>query len=224
MIELQKINLYTDAFRPKREPLMAQQLLVIAGVFVVVLILCSLWSWQQGLSLSGQVVAAQKELADIEQRVIVLRNRQQQSLGPKFEREINQLQQQLIKRQQIHSLIQSQNLGNAKGFSAQLNDMAKESISSLSLQAFALHHGGAYFEMSGWAKNADAVPRYLQNLRTAESFERVRLGVLSVERLKARSNALYFTVSKPAASENSSQQQNAVNTQSLMPQIFVESP
>ena len=75
--------------------------------------------------------------------------------------------------------------------------MAQQSVTDLSIVAFSLQDGGAYFEMSGKVKTADAVPRYLQQLRADPSFFTTRLGVLTVKRSEENRGDLYFTILKP---------------------------
>ena len=195
--KLQNINLYTEIFRPVREPLMAVHLVVLSVMFIIVLAMISLWTWQQRVGLQQQASELQSKLLLTEQRLSQLRALQIQSQGPTIDREIERLQQQVDKRQQIKTLVNDQNISNAGGFSAQLTAMAKQSIAELSLSTFSLQDGGSYFEMSGDVKNAAAVPRYLQQLRTEPAFMSPRLGVLTVERSKDSRGYLHFTIRQP---------------------------
>ena len=204
-LSLQRINLYTDDYKPSQEPLMAMQLVLISGVFLIFLTLISLWQLQQRSVLQSQTDQLQSELALIEQRLQQLRSQELLSQGPRLDQEIEQLQQQVSKRQQIKSLINNQNLGNAGGFSAQLTAMAQQSVADLSLAAFSLQDGGAYFEMSGEVKTADAVPRYLQQLRADPAFFSTRLGVLTVERGEQSHGDLYFTIRQPELGDKAQQ-------------------
>lgn len=194
MTQLQQINLYTQAFRPVREPLMAVHILAIVVAGAVLMTLLSVWAWQQGRALQHSVAELDIELAETEQRVVVLRAQKRKSAGAKIDKEIEQLQLQVKKRLQIKRLIQNQNLGNAQGFSAQLTAMAEQSPNDLSVQQFGFDDGGSYISMAGWVKTADAVPRYLQLLRADPAFLKTRLGVLTVERKDERRDALHFSI------------------------------
>lgn len=198
--QLQQINLYTQAFRPVREPLMAVHIASVIAGLIFVMFIVSAWSLLQKHNFEATAAQLNVDLVSAERRLQLVRAQQRQSLGPRIDREINQLQGQVSKRQNIKTLIHDQNLGNAQGFSAQLTAMAEESIEDLSVQAFSLQGGGAYLSINGWTKYADAVPRYLQMLRSKASFEETRLGVLTVERRQVRSDALYFDIA-PAPAE-----------------------
>lgn len=194
MSDLQQINLYTPEFRPVREPLMAVQLLAIVAGLVFLMGVMSAWSWQQGRNLKHSAASLETEVTQTEQRLVALRAKQRKSMGPQIDREIEKLQYQVKKRLQIKALIQNQNLGNAQGFSAQLTSMAQRSTGDLSIYSFGFTDGGSYLSMAGWVKAADAVPRYLQQLRKDTSFSKARVGVLTVEKSDERRDALHFTI------------------------------
>jgi Tfp pilus assembly protein PilN len=105
------------------------------------------------------------------------------------------LQAEVSRREQIMALITQQNLGNAEGFSRQMRSMARQSLDTMQIDNFSLQAGGGYMEMSGRTRQADQVPLYLQRLRAEDSFQRVRFGVLNVER-EERGRELSFSVSK----------------------------
>lgn len=195
MSNLQQIDLYSDSFKPQVEPLMAKHLLVLAVVFLLVLTGISGVSAYQNTLLQDESDKLNAEVAATEKRLEVMRAQQLLKQKPQVDTEIEDLQRQVVKRKQISTLIRNQNLGNAKGFSFQLTAMAEQSLASVSLSAFSLQQGGAYAEMSGWTKQAEAVPYYLQRLRQKESFQKVRMGVLSLERQDG--DALSFSLSQP---------------------------
>ncbi len=194
MSDLQQINLYSQQFRPVREPLMAIQLLAIGVGIVFLMGVVSLWSWQQGRNLKNSAFSLKTEVTQTEQRLLALRAKQRKSMGPRIDREIESLQHQVDKRLQIKALIQNQNIANAQGFSAQLTAMAQRSTEDLSIYSFGFTDGGSYISMAGWVKAADVVPRYLQLLRKDASFSKARMGVLTVEKTDERRDALHFTI------------------------------
>jgi len=93
-------------------------------------------------------------------------------------------------------MISSQDLGNDKGFSAQLNALAQASLNTISVKSFSLQRGGKYAELTGLTRSADQIPLYLQRLRKDPSFTDVGFGVLSIERDTEQGGLLKFSLAK----------------------------
>jgi len=194
---LQQINLYKASFQPFKEPLMALHIALVMIVFIVVLMAVSVYSALQKNTLVAQLQRLQGEQQTLEDSLVLLRAQSRQSESVRLDVEVKKLQMQLLRRQSIRALIYRQNLGNSRGFSAQLQSLSEHALDELSLDTFSLTRGGGYFEMSGWAKKSEYVPRYMQLLRQSDSFETVGFGVLMLERRKTPVRGLYFEVSEP---------------------------
>lgn len=193
---MQQVNLYLPEFQPNQAPLMATQMAAIGGGFALLLLLMSLVVSWQNRSTAEEVAALQVEVDRLKTRSQQLRNQRPKSQKAKLEREIADLQQKLTRRQRLESLMADQELGNAEGFSAQMESLASQSLSTLSLSSFAIRAGGRYVELSGWARSADQVPLYIQQLQREPSFRQVGFGVLTIEQSEQRSDALQFSVAK----------------------------
>lgn len=196
---MQQINLYLPEFRPNRKPVRAEHMVWAIGALLLLLVLWSFWSALQTQDLAEQVAEEQRQLEQLQQQVQELTARQPRRQGPDLETEIERLQNEIQRRENIRLLITQQNLGNADGFSAQLQALARQSMAELALQHFSLQQGGSYVELSGRVRQAERVPEYLQRLRLEPSFTRVRFGVMDVERDESSDPGLKFSLSKAAA-------------------------
>lgn len=196
---MQQINLYLPEFRPNRKPLRAQHMLWAAAVLLLLLLLWSLWSAKQTQDLSEQVVIEQRQLEELQQQVQELTARQPRRQGPDLDTQVERLKNEIQRRENIRLLITQQNLGNAEGFSAQLQAMARQSMAELALQHFSLQQGGGYVELTGRVRQAERVPEYLQRLRSERSFAQVRFGVMDVEQDESSEPGLKFSLSKADA-------------------------
>ena len=194
---MQQINLYLPEFQPRREPLQALHILArgrrCIGADDIANTLRQLAKQRH----RGKLAAQQSELQQLETQAQALRAARPKSQKLKYDRELDRLTKEVSRRERIERLIADQNLGNASGFSAQLEAMARQHITDLSLERFDLKRGGSYVELSGWTRNAETVPLYLQRLRDESSFESVGFGVLSIERKEERRDALHFRIGQP---------------------------
>jgi hypothetical protein len=109
-------------------------------------------------------------------------------------------------------MISHQDLGNDKGFSAQLNALAKASLNTISLETFSLQKGGTYAELSGKTRSADQIPLYVQKLRSDPSFANVGFGVLNVQR-DENSGLLQFSLAKAVEDKEKPGYQETENEQ-----------
>jgi len=208
---LQQINLYKASFQPLKEPLMALHIALVIIFFMFALMAVSVYSAVHKNTLAAQLQGLQREQQALENSLVLLRAQSRQSESVRLDAEVEKLQIQLQRRQSIRALIYRQNLGNSRGFSAQLQSLSKHALDDLSLDAFSLTRGGGYFEMSGWTRKSESVPHYLQLLRQSDGFEGVGFGVLMLEQRKTPQRGLYFKISEPHAAGNGATQAEKTN-------------
>lgn len=194
---MQQVNLYLPEFRPRREPILALHMAVIVGGFIVLLSLITGIGMWQNHSAAERVAAIKAQLDGFEAQVQELRAKQPKSKKAQWDKKIERLEEEVARRERIEKLIADQNLGNSVGFSQQLEAMARQHRDSLSIERFGLMEGGNYVELSGWARQADQVPLYIQRLREEESFEKVGFGVLTIEKSEQRRDAMLFGLARP---------------------------
>ena len=193
---MQQINLYLPEFRPNREALRTIHMLWgLLGIFIV-LLLMSVYSSYQHTQLSRQLAQSQQEQQALQAQLQILTSQKPAQSSVDLDANIQQLQKELQRRQQILAKISSQNLGNAKGFSAQLITLAQASLNTIAIETFSLQQGGSYAELSGKARTADQIPLYLKKLRADPSFANVGFGVINIERDEKANGLLQFSLAK----------------------------
>ena len=192
----QEINLYGPEFRTQHQPLNGNQILRIGLGFFALLMLVELfvgWQWYS----NQQAMAEQNRVyAEVNQRLTRLKQSQPLSQRPRLEAEIENLTQQIERREELRSIISGQNLGNSKGFAHFLQAMARQTVPDIALTDIRLLQGGNYIELDGRVRKPEAVPLYLHQLREESSFQNVRFGVLTIQRQTDDGKGLKFSLGK----------------------------
>lgn len=179
---MQQINLYLPEFQPRREPVNARHMGLAVLAVLVIMILWSLWSASRSHELESRLDAERTELQAVQAQVEELSEQRPERRGASVEEQVAKLRDEVRRREQILRLITRQNLGNAEGFSRQLQTLARQSMDDLALSRISLLSGGNYVELAGRVEQPELVPVYLQRLRSEQSFSQVRFGVLDVAR------------------------------------------
>lgn len=196
---MQQVNLYLPEFRPRREPLLAAQIAVLTVLVVAIMTILGLLGAYENQALEAKILARQERVQSLDVQVQAIRVKMPKDNSTSLERENTKLEREIEKRRLLQELLVDKNLGNSAGFSAQLEGLARQRLDALSLDTFSLLEGGRYLEMSGWLRDADQLPLYLQNLRKEPGFELARFGVMSIERDRTRSDAMKFQLKRPGA-------------------------
>ena len=199
---MQQINLYLPEFRPNREPLRAIHMAWAGLALLVLLVAYSFYSSHQHSLLQQQLEAEQKTQATLQTQLQALTIQKPAQASDELDAKIIQLQKNVQRHQQILNMISHQDLGNDKGFSAQLNALGAASLNTISVESFSLQRGGKYAELSGLTRSADQIPLYMQRLRKDASFSDVGFGVLNVARDPEKSGFLKFSLAKPKDEKN----------------------
>lgn len=193
---MQQINFYLPEFQPNREPFRSSQLAI--GLLILILLLA-------GVTVNSYLnnKKLEQELAGQTDQVQSLRNQLQQfaTMSPKvdliqLDNQIVQYKTSIARKQQLLQVIAYQSLGNNKGFSAELETMARQSTDDISLAMFSLINGGTYLEMIGQATSADKLPAYIQALKSEASFNQVSFGVVAITPAKHQSGIYSFVVAQ----------------------------
>lgn len=187
----QEINLYTIDFRRGNQPL-SSGLVVRAtvGFFVLLMLFEAFTAWQL---FSGR---DQLEQLEAEQQLVAARLETLKASRPFSERaslvsKVEALRADLRRREELQSLISGQNLGNAIGFSAYMEAMARQASDDVSLTHIRLLNGGDYLELGGWTRRPEAVPLYLHKLRDEYSFQKVKFGVLGIKQEREKQDRAF---------------------------------
>lgn len=193
---MQQINFYLPEFQPNREPFRSSQIAI--GLLILIVLLA-------GLTLNSHWnnKKLEQELVSQTDKVQELRNQLQQFATRSPKVDLIQLDNQIVhyktaisRKQQLLQVIAYQRLGNNRGFSAELETMARQSSDEISLTMFSLNNGGAYLEMIGQATSADKLPAYIQALKSEASFNEVSFGVVAITPSKHQTGVYSFVVAQ----------------------------
>ena len=122
------------------------------------------------------------------------------------------LTQELKRREQIYQVIANHNLGNNNGFSSHIKALGKQSLESVSLEAFSLQSGGNYVELAGTARAVDQVLLYIQRLQTESAFAQSSFGVLVAEPRENQAGVFRFSLARPASGAPAAEPKSAVQS------------
>jgi hypothetical protein len=194
---MQRVNLYLAEFRPRNEPLLANQIALICVAAFALLLALSVFSAYQNQSLAERMAGAKAELVTLEENLQRVRSKLPADNSTALERENVRLELSIERRKMLQTLLADKNLGNADGFSLQMEGLARQSLESVSLESFSLQEGGHYLEMSGRLNKAESLPIYLQNLRSEAGFSEARFGVMQIERDAQNERMMKFQIARP---------------------------
>jgi hypothetical protein len=193
---MQQINFYLPEFQPNREPFRSSQLAI--GLLLLILVLA-------GATLNSHLSnkKLEQELVSQTDHVQGLRDQLQQFATLSSKVDLIQLDNQIVhyktaisRKQQLLQVIAYQRLGNNKGFSAELETMARQSSDDIALTMFSLINGGTYLEMIGQSTSADKLPAYIQALKSEASFNDVSFGVVAITPAKHQIGIYSFVVAQ----------------------------
>lgn len=161
----QHVNLYLPEFRKKKEWLNADRMLQIFLGVTVLMLLFSGVEWLQKRSAANAYADAQtrmEQAADATRALIA-------SFGTQAEDQSLvegnlRLKETLSSKQAVLNYLGGIKLGNTKGFSEFLIDLAQYHVEGLRLTNIKFAQNGAAIELVGQVSNAGLVPLYLQNL------------------------------------------------------------
>jgi len=116
---MQQVNLYLPEFRPNREPFRALHMLWALLALIVLLALLSVSGERSNGELEQQLLQSQQQLDGLRQQVDMLTRARPQVSLESLDSQIVQLNEKIERRQRLLTLVESNNLGNSNGFSAQ---------------------------------------------------------------------------------------------------------
>jgi len=193
---MQQINLYLPEFQPNREPLRSIHMLWGLAVFIGLLLLTTYLSAQDNRKFADRLEKSRTHLEQLKSQVAQLDQQRPQSNLAELDAHSLRLTQELSRREQIFEVIANKNIGNNTGFSAHLQALGRQSLDTLSLDAFSLLAGGNYLEFAGKTRSVDQVPLYIQRLRSETVFAHSAFGVLHAQPQKENKSIFEFSLAK----------------------------
>ncbi|MCL5668612.1 MAG: PilN domain-containing protein [Gammaproteobacteria bacterium] len=191
----QQINLYLPIFRGERQPFSAQTLLyALGGVAVALMLYYGYASWSLG-PVKKELASAQQQHSDALKRLEALgQQAQANQKDAALEQEVARLSAERDAKQQVLNNLTGGGLGNTKGFSAQIEGLARRRVDGVWLTNITISEGGASFALNGGTLAPELVPVLLQALGKEPVFKGVEFKTLLMERSEKEPGRVNFTL------------------------------
>jgi len=202
---MQQINLYQDAFRPRREVVTSGQVLIGLGVLLGVLVLIGVWQGWRNSQLAAEVEALRQTVAAREARADELQqSAAQRRPDPRLVETVKRLEGRVEIKRQVLTVLSGRSFGNTDGFVPQLTGLARQRIEGLWLTGLRLYDGGTRLDMTGNALRPELVPRYLQRLANEDIFAGTVFQTFRLDRPEDRPAWIHFVLHSVSPEESGS--------------------
>lgn len=196
----QRINFYSDDFKPPVIVLSALQMAQYTVAMLVLLLIISgviyypIISADAKLESLNQALAAKKnELAEAKRKYPkILKN---QALAE----QLNSLRMENANKLKLLDYLQSDSLKEAQNFSKVLNDLSDFDHQNVWLTRVDLLNEGRSIRLSGLVSKADVLPGYIDGLKKADSFNGRAFNIFDLESDAENSSYLHFVLSTERA-------------------------
>ncbi|MGM0769340.1 MAG: PilN domain-containing protein [Pseudomonadota bacterium] len=179
----QKVNLYTEELRPRREKLQASTVLPMLLFALVVIVLGSVFARYQASGLETRQAALQQQNGQLEAAVEQLSVEvSARRPDPELEAALARINSDLARRQRLLERVESLVTGDSPGFSAQMSALARQVPDRLWLTGFTLEAEPGRVALTGGTREAANVPAMLENLGSEPSFAGRTFGSFALER------------------------------------------
>lgn len=179
---MQQVNLYLPELRPKTDYLSSWNALGLLGVFLLVLILDYGLTYRKTVQLQSDMRDAQLQVVELQDKITRMDIQPQDQRKKNLETRIGQTRQTLNNHRRLIDVLRGETLGNNQGFSQKIDTLAELSHEGLSLERFGLTDGGRELHLTGRSRATEAIPAYLNSLRTHPAFAETWFGELNIDR------------------------------------------
>jgi type IV pilus assembly PilN-like protein len=179
---MQQINLYQDQFKPEKITLAANQVALLSLLFIILLFVFSIYSYQK-VETHKAVVTEQQQHYDLSQQQLNKLQQQlsQQNERPLLEIELAKLEQKLQDKQTVLDYLSNHTFGNQDGFSGTLTSLSQQRIDNVWLTSFALLDGGQFISLQGNSTKSNLIPEYIDSLANADQFHGKEFSVFQLQ-------------------------------------------
>jgi len=192
---MQQVNLYTDAFQPKKVVLPLEQILLLPLVAIILLAGLTMWlhSNLNGMELKAAKLQANNEKMQLRIESMAKKaklQRKDDSLVAANKR----LAEKVTARQKMILMLDTVVVKDDEGFSNILLSLAKQQVDDLWFTEIHVSASGQDMKLEGITVNAQAVPTYLQKLRNEQSFIGRTFTLFQLDQNPQKSSQLNFSL------------------------------
>lgn len=193
-----RVNLYTQAFRPKKERLTLTQSMVAIVSSLLLMLTFTLLSESENNELTDKVTLAQAEVSELELDVADLSAQVARHVqNPALDQQLALLKTRLQYRDEL--LVQLSKLAQVQtsGFAILMSDLALLRDKDIRLNQIRL--AGSSMTLQGIARNHDAIPRWISKFSAGKSLQGREFSQLNITRNK--DDIIAFTLTNSPVTE-----------------------
>lgn len=191
-----RINLYTDAFKPVPERFSLRQLLVLLVIIGASVASGLAYLYHQVSQLNAQVLTAEQRLFKSNQTLTELQNElKQRTVDPKLQRVVDGYQRDLKVKNLLLSRLDGQHYAN-QGFSETLTALA--SISQDQVWLTQIRSQGGRIALKGLTNSSESVPKWVGQFHAYPALASQSFSGLRIYREQEQQSTLNFELSSQA--------------------------
>jgi len=176
-----RVNLYTQAFRPKKERFTLTQAIIAVVSSLLLMLTLIILSENENAQLTEKVTVAETHVLELGNEVGVLSDKVARHVqNTALEQQLALLKTRLQYRDEL--LVQSSKLAlvQSSGFAILMSDLALQRDKDIRLNQ--IHLAGDHMTLTGFARNHDAIPRWIGKFSDAESLQGREFSQLNITR------------------------------------------
>ena len=195
-----RVNLYTQAFRPKKERLTLTQAMVVIVSSILLMLTLTILSENENSLLTHKVALAKTAVSELAAEVDVLSAKVARHVqNPALDQQLALLNIRLQYRDEL--LVQLSALAQVQtsGFAILMSDLAAQRDKDIRITQIRL--AGESMMLTGLARNHDAIPRWIGKFSAAKSLQGREFSRLNITRNE--DDIIVFTLTNQAITEAS---------------------
>lgn len=189
----QQINLYQRATRTQWCWFSFQQILLLMGITILVLMSVSWQDYQFNQQLKRNINQLKEQKQQSQNQIdAYITTLPDEHVNQALKQQVQRLKQQYEASQQLQQMLSSDSLGNTQGFAVYLRGFAQHTVSGVWLSKIDLHAGGQQIQLSGYSRQAVLIPHFLQTLQADELFKQWQFQQFHLEQRPEPDGKVYF--------------------------------
>lgn len=176
-----RVNLYTQALRPKSERFTLTQALVASACALLLMSLFIIKSEHENSKLTDKVEFSKTQLTELENEIETLSDKVARHVqNPALDQQLALLKARLQHSDALVSQLGNSAIVQASGFSLLMSDLALLRDKDISLNQ--IHLAGENMVLTGIARNHDAIPRWINKFSASKSLQGREFSQLKISR------------------------------------------
>ena len=199
----QKVDFFSDEFRPPVITFPASQIARLLGVFAVLMFAAAAVLYYPMPEMESKITKLQEQLKVKKQALEDTKKNYPKKVKSKsLEAQLVSIQEQNNNKVRLLNYLKSDTLREAQAFSKVFHDLKKYDHKQVWLTRIDLLSEGQRMRLMGLVSQPDVLPGYIDGLKQATSFHGRSFNLFNLERGKDEKGYLHFTLSTDAGADN----------------------